>query len=176
MSALAMMAPFANSLFLHTADKNPFLFNEDIFKKLVAANDAQVQQLLQSVAEGNIVFARKIGYDFAALASAYTTTGSQYYHSALIIPKLQILAAAIASQQAADGTVNIANLESPPDTAFLVEILSAAAFILKKDNAAELQDVNTALKTLLQKAGNGLTTGGVHTPNHRWVICAANSS
>ena len=32
MSALAMMAPFANSLFLHTADKNPFLFNEDIFK------------------------------------------------------------------------------------------------------------------------------------------------
>ncbi|MGF2413893.1 MAG: hypothetical protein ACQUYJ_16295, partial [Ferruginibacter sp.] len=128
---------------------------------------------LTSVTEGNIVFSRKIGYDFAALSASYATATSAYYHSASIVPKLEILCRAIAGQQAEDGTVNIANLESPPDTAFLVELLSAAAFILSKDNSVELKNVNAAIKNILIKAGEGLSVGGVHTPNHRWVVCAA---
>jgi hypothetical protein len=174
MSALAMLAPFANQTILKAATaKNAFFDTDDILKKLIAANDKQVIILLSSVTEGNIVFSRKIGYDFAALSAAYATVSSQYYHSALIVPKLEILCRAIASQQAEDGTVNIANLESPPDTAFLVELLSAAAFILTKDNSVELKNVNTAIKNILIKAGEGLSVGGVHTPNHRWVVCAA---
>jgi hypothetical protein len=89
------------------------------------------------------------------------------------VPKLELLAGAIVSQQTEDGTVNIANLESPPDTAFLVELLSAAAVILNRDHSPELQAATTTLKNFLLKAGEGLTTGGVHTPNHRWVVCAA---
>lgn len=174
MSALAMLAPLANHTVLKAAtEKNIFFDTDDILKKLIAANDKQVSILLSSVTEGNIVFSRKIGYDFAALSAAYATASSQYYHSALIVPKLEILCRAIASQQAEDGTVNIANLESPPDTAFLVELLSAAAFILAKDNAVELKNVNASIKNILIKAGEGLIVGGVHTPNHRWVVCAA---
>jgi hypothetical protein len=174
MSALAMLAPLANQTVLKAATaKNIFSDTDDILKKLITANDKQVAMLLSSVTEGNIVFSRKIGYDFAALSAAYTTTGSQYYHNALIVPKLEILCRAIASQQAADGTVNIANLESPPDTAFLAELLAAASFILAKDNAVELKNTNALIKNILIKAGEGLSVGGVHTPNHRWVVCAA---
>ncbi|MEY2918355.1 MAG: hypothetical protein RIS73_2069, partial [Bacteroidota bacterium] len=174
MGTLVMLAPLLNNVLVKASGiKKYFLGNDDIFKKLVIANDKQVAVLLQSITAINIVFSRKIGYDFATLSAAYATGDSQYYHSNLIIPKLEILCKAIASQQAEDGTVNIANLESPPDTAFLVELLSAAAFILAKDNAVELQTTNTAIKNILLKAGDGLTTGGVHTPNHRWVICAA---
>jgi hypothetical protein len=175
MSALAMLAPLANGFVLQAAtNKNIFLDKDnEILKKMVAANDIQAAKLLQTITEGNIVFSRKIGQDFATLAAAYVTESSLYYHSQQIVPKLEILTRALASQQSADGTVNIANLESPPDTAFLVELLSAAAFILVKDNAAALQNTNNAIKIFLQKAGDGLTAGGVHTPNHRWVICAA---
>ncbi|MBP6025121.1 hypothetical protein [Ferruginibacter sp.] len=175
MSALAMLAPLANGFVLQAAtQKNIFLDKDnEILKKMVAANDMQAAKLLQTITEGNIVFSRKIGQDFATLAAAYVTESSLYYHSQQIVPKLEILTRALASQQSADGTVNIANLESPPDTAFLVELLSAATFILVKDNAAALQNTNNAIKIFLQKAGDGLTTGGVHTPNHRWVICAA---
>jgi hypothetical protein len=166
MGTLVMLAPLLNNVLVKASGiKKYFLGNEDIFKKLVIANDKQVAVLLQSITAINIVFSRKIGYDFATLSAAYATEDSQYYQSNLIISKLKILCKAISSQQAEDGTVNIANLESPPDTAFLVELLSAAAFILAKNNAVELQTINTAIKNILLKAGDGLTTGGVHTPN-----------
>ncbi len=175
MSALAMLAPLTNGFVLQAAtNKNIFLDKDnEILQKMVAANDKQAAKLLQTITEDNIVFSRKIGQDFATLAAAYVAESSSYYHSEQIVPKLEILTRALASQQSADGTVNIANLESPPDTAFLVELLAAAAFILAKDNAAALQNTNNAIKIFLQKAGDGLTAGGVHTPNHRWVICAA---
>ncbi len=174
MGALALMAPLVHTTVLQAATRHPHSFDtDDIMKKLVAANDQQVTLLLQSVAEGNIIFSRKTGYDFAALAASFVSAGSQYYHSALVVPKLEILCRAIAGQQAADGTVNIGNLESPPDTAFLVELLCAAAVILQQDNSPALQRVNAAIKDVLIKAGEGLRTGGVHTPNHRWVVCAA---
>lgn len=173
--ALLMLAPLYNSLWLQAAEKSSTsnLFTDDILKKLVAANDKQVASLLQSLNEGTITFSRKIGSDFAALSAAYASTDSRYYHNSLIIPKLDILTNALLSHQSADGTVNIANLESPPDTAFLVELLSAAAFILSKDNSPELTNINKEIKKFLLKTGDALTTGGVHTPNHRWVICAA---
>ena len=174
MGALAMMAPFANSAAVKGAySSTSFLFKDDIVDKLIAANDKQVAGLLQSVAEGKIIFSRKIGYDFAAFAAAYVTAQSKYYHSDSLAPKMELLANAMASQQTADGTVNIGNLESPPDTAFLVELLSAAAVILKKDNSPAIQTAYNTLKKFLLNAGEGLSTGGVHTPNHRWVVCAA---
>ncbi|RYG29306.1 MAG: hypothetical protein EOO01_38405, partial [Chitinophagaceae bacterium] len=56
---------------------------------------------------------------------------------------------------------------------FLIEIFSAGAIILIKENTPELLPINAAVKRFMQKCGEALTTGGVHTPNHRWVICAA---
>jgi hypothetical protein len=172
--ALVLLAPLLNNAMVKAAGKQYFfLTDENLLKRLNAANDKQVAALLQSVNEMAINFSRKTGYDFAALAAGYCSAGSVYYHNNMLVEKLQILSSALAGQQSADGTVNISNLESPPDTAFLVEILSAAAHILSKDNSAALSAVQKSVKDFLISAGNGLTTGGVHTPNHRWVICAA---
>ena len=107
------------------------------------------------------------------LSAAYCVKGSAYYHNAAVVEKLDILVKFLASAQSEDGTVNVGNLESPPDTAFLIEILGPAATIMRRDNSSELKDVQQQLKQVLLKAGDGLTTGGIHTPNHRWVISAA---
>jgi len=175
MGALVMLAPLYNSMLAQAAGKsaNKSFFSDDILKKLIASNDKQVAVLLQSLNEGSISFSRKIGYDFAGLSAAYVSPGSAYYHSPLILTKLNLLTKTLINHQSADGTVNIANLESPPDTAFLVELLSAAAFILIKDHSTALTAINKEIKTFLLKTGDALSTGGVHTPNHRWVICAA---
>ena len=174
MGTLAMLAPLFDTVLVRAASTQKyFLENDEIFNRLLIANDNQVAGLLQTINSTNINFTRKIGYDFSVLAASYTFLGSKYFHEPAIISKLQILTAVLIRFQSADGTVNIGNLESPPDTAFLVELLAAAAHILAKDNAAELSTVNTAIKQFLINAGNALTTGGVHTPNHRWVICAA---
>lgn len=172
MTTLAALAPLGNRIFAATTGSN-LLTSDELFKKMVAANDNEVATLLQTINYDELKFSRRIGNNFTALAASYCCTQSKYYHSELIIPKLDILTRFLSSHQAEDGTVNIANLESPPDTAFLLEYLTAAAYIMAKDNSAELSNTNAALKTFILKAGDALTSGGVHTPNHRWVVCAA---
>jgi hypothetical protein len=77
------------------------------------------------------------------------------------------------SAQSADGTVNAGNLESPPDTAFVMEILCPANIILLKEKDEKLITVLDGLKNVITRSGDALSKGGVHTPNHRWVICSA---
>lgn len=175
MGVWVMLTPLCNGLLTHAmanTGKN-YLYKDDILQRLLTANDNQVALLLETVNPGNLTFSRKTGYHIAVLSASYCSPGSAYYHNPLLASKLNLLIQFLADAQAEDGTVNIANLESPPDTAFLMEILSATAPILLKDNSKELSAINSDLKKIIVKAGDALSKGGVHTPNHRWVICAA---
>lgn len=167
---MAALSPlFVNA----TSTEYTAAIDTDFMNRLLAANNQQASLLMASVKAGNLRFSRMIAYDIAVLAAAYCAKGSAYYHNAEVVTKIDILVKFLASAQSEDGTVNVGNLESPPDTAFLIEILGPAATIMRKDNSSELQDVQEQLKQILLKAGEGLVTGGIHTPNHRWVISAA---
>lgn len=174
-SSGAALLPVAASLFNNASQAMQYFSDEDwaLLQSLNAANDKQVALLLNTINSGALTFSRKIAYDFAALTAAFCSEGSQYHHDERLVEKMLILVQFLATAQAADGTVNVGNLESPPDTAFLVEILGAAAAILHEHAMPVLNNVSLQLKQVLLKAGNALATGGVHTPNHRWVICAA---
>jgi len=171
--ALVALAPFYNNVFAKTAGAQNYFTDSELMKRLADANDKQVALLLESVREGNLSFGRKTAYDIAVLIASYCYPGSKYFHNPLLVPKLSLLVQFLAAAQSADGTVNIGNLESPPDTAFLMEILCGAVTILQKDNAAALADINKQLKQIIVNAGDALSKGGVHTPNHRWVVSAA---
>lgn len=168
-----MLAPLGNSVAARAVIANSIFFTDDIFEKAIAANDKQVDGLLQTVSVADFNFGRKAAADFATLTASYCCAGSKHYRSTLLIPKLYILIDEMQKYQTEDGTVNIGNLESPPDTAFLLEPLSAAAFLLTKNNSSDTSDVQKKLKIFIVNAAAALVTGGVHTPNHRWVICAA---
>ncbi len=177
MGTLAIMAPLASRFFNAGAspvkNKKDFRFSHDLMLRLVAANDKQVERLLKATDLDKSDFSRRIGHDFATLSASYISPESAYYQSPLIVAQLKKITQVLASVQAEDGTVNIGNLESPPDTAFLVELLAAGASLLKKENSKEIATVNAEIKTFLLRCGDALVVGGVHTPNHRWVICAA---
>jgi hypothetical protein len=171
----AALFAFYNKMAAQT-DANPVStsFNDDeLLKQLNASNDKQVALLLESVRPGNLKFGRKTAYDFSILTAGYCSEYSKYHHGVQLIGKMDLLVKFLLQSQAEDGTVNAGNLESPPDTAFLVEILGAAASILIEDDSVDTISVRTQLKEMLVKAGEALRLGGVHTPNHRWVICAA---
>lgn len=147
-----------------------FLDADDLFTNLVVANDSFISTLLKSSKPSS---GRRLGHDFASLAAAYSAPSSKYFHDGALVPLLEKLAQALLSYQSKDGTLNFGNLESPPDTGFLLESLTAGAHILMKDNSPALTQVNSDVKKFIQKAGDALAVGGVHTPNHRWVVCAA---
>ena len=172
MSALAVLAPLGKSVFARSA-VNGFWFGDNIFKRAVAANDKEVDSLLQTVSVENFNFGRRAALDFATLTASYCYAGSVHYRNPLIISRLEILIEELEKFQTEDGTINVGNLESPPDTAFLLEPLSASAFLLIKDNSPATGNAQEKLKAFILKAADALATGGVHTPNHRWVICAA---
>jgi hypothetical protein len=66
------------------------------------------------------------------------------------------------------------NVDSPPDSAFSVNDLADALWLLRRDPPGagdhELADL---LGDLLTAVTPALARGGVHTPNHRWEISAA---
>jgi hypothetical protein len=107
------------------------------------------------------------------LAAAFCCERSRFYRQPALTTKMKDLVAALLQFQTADGTLNIGNLESPPDTAFVIEILSPGVALLAKDKSSEATGVCEAIKPFMLKAGDALASGGVHTPNHRWVISAA---
>ncbi|MEU6803813.1 hypothetical protein, partial [Streptomyces neyagawaensis] len=64
------------------------------------------------------------------------------------------------------------NVQSPPDSAFTVNDV-CDAHVLAAGAGPDLHDVTAALAEIAGAATESLLTGGVHTPNHRWELCAA---
>jgi hypothetical protein len=146
--------------------------DEALLQKLINANDAQVEALLRTDLDSR-PFSRRVGSDLAVLAASYCSPTSRYYQNPQVVAALEKLSQQLLKAQAEDGTVNVGNLESPPDTAFVVELVTAAAVPLLKETSDTVVRVNDNIKQFLVKAGEALAIGGVHTPNHRWVISAA---
>jgi hypothetical protein len=167
---LAALAPLCQPLFAMNKDE---IIDEAMMQRMFSLNDKQAGNLLESVQEGKLSFSRKTAYEFSILSASYCQKGSVYFQDARVLAKMETLAQFLSTTQNTDGTVNIGNLESPPDTAFIVEILCTATSNLQKQSLPVLQPLLQQLKNLLLKAGEALRTGGIHTPNHRWVICAA---
>ncbi|MBK5293630.1 MAG: hypothetical protein JJE04_18380 [Acidobacteriia bacterium] len=99
---------------------------------------------------------------------------SRYFKSRLLMERMQLAAQFMNRKVSADGNYDllITNFNSPPDTAFITLNLASAAFLARKQGNREIE---TLLEPLVRRSGAALAKGGIHTPNHRWVACAAMS-
>ena len=114
------------------------------------------------------------GGNLAALVVAYCAPESSYYKSERLIPLMETAARASVAGQNPDGTVDASgNLASPPDTGFTIEGMAAPLTVLRQMDEARLAQTKETLGKYLLAAGEALVTGGIHTPNHRWVVSQA---
>jgi hypothetical protein len=113
------------------------------------------------------------GGNVAAMVAAYCSRESVHYQSERLIPLMENASRAFVNAQNPDGTLDAGNLASPPDTGFVVEGLAASLGVLRTMNDPRLQQTKDTLSKFLLAAGEALVTGGIHTPNHRWVVCCA---
>ena len=151
----------------------------------VERNDAAVQSLLQSQITDSASPWRGSVPDQVGLHSAGSASGvcevlaasfvhlrSRFHRDAVLLERIRLAAGFLERVQGPQGNIDLltTNFNSPPDTGFVVHNVATAAAIGRLHGAPEIA---AALRSFLLKAGEGMAVGGVHTPNHRWVICAA---
>ena len=109
------------------------------------------------------------------LGSCYFSHGSELYNSDDVF---QRLLAAVSFQKRtlrSSGLLDIpfTNFDSPPDTAFALQMICSAAHIAKSSELDKADVFLSELEPYVAKCVNAILKDGFHTPNHRWVITSA---
>jgi len=174
LGALVSDAVLANDTFFSATVAK---VDSNLMKKLLLSNDAKVEQLLQKELTDSAIRLssfRSLASSIAVLSASVSHSESKFYKSKIVVERLNQSADVLLKGQYSDGTVDAGgNRQSPPDTAFVLESVCSAATVLNLNKQKQLEDLRNKLKTFIQNAGEAMITGGVHTPNHRWVVCAA---
>jgi hypothetical protein len=106
------------------------------------------------------------------LAASFVHPRSRFHDDGVLLERIRLAAAFLERSQSPQGNIDLltTNFNSPPDTGFVVHVVATAAAIGRMHGKPE---ITGALRAFLVKAAGGMASGGVHTPNHRWVISSA---
>jgi hypothetical protein len=90
-----------------------------------------------------------------------------------LLNRMNLTADYLLRAQRSSGLIDLrsTNYDSPPDTAFAVQLLCALIELGRGQSV--LAEVLGKVETFIRRAAPGIMTGGFHTPNHRWVIVGA---
>ena len=102
-------------------------------------------------------------------------TDSKYYLDDKLAESIEIASKYLLKIQHSDGTIDLlsTNFHSTPDTGFVVEPLCAGFQLLQEIQFERKETILKLLEAFLKKAGEAFIVGGIHTPNHRWVVSMA---
>ncbi|GGG02268.1 hypothetical protein GCM10010912_53850 [Paenibacillus albidus] len=163
-----------------------------MYKQLVDSNDKAVEaglsrQVLDPVSRyygGTIDPGTGIAWvnhttgtptDMCYWGAALANPDSKYYRDEPLLDRLLLATEFVLRAQHADGTISPGwtNYHSPPDTAFVIVGYAQLYQLLAQQEWAPLQPVLDNMRLFLKRTIPAMLTGGCHTPNHRWVLCAA---
>ncbi|QGY45226.1 hypothetical protein GM418_16570 [Maribellus comscasis] len=161
---------------------------QELVDNLVLLNDEQVEKIAaqQNLDKSSkyyggvydtwkIVTPHSAGGLFKTLAIAYSQPKSKYYLDNSLLGKMEMAVKYLLKVQHSDGTIDLlsTNFHSTPDTGFVVEPLCASYDLLKKLQFPRKESLLRPLELFLKNAGEAFVVGGIHTPNHRWVVSMA---
>lgn len=109
------------------------------------------------------------------LGAAYASPYSRYYLSEELEIPMEKAIQCLLNVQHDDGTIDLysVNFHSTPDTAFIVNYLSPTYVNIKRLNRPGMMAFVEKMESFFKNAGECFLIGGVHTPNHRWVLTSA---
>ncbi len=160
---------------------------EDLLRRTIESHEKSCQRLLKYQIRDkaspdfggyyNVHFglvAQNAGGSAAGPMSLYFCEESRYYKDPAVLELASNLIRHLLNHLHEDGTVDYfrCNFHSAPDTAFVTLGLAKAAKLIKAETPEE-KAFQEELYEALRRMGEGMLTGGFHTPNHRWVISSA---
>lgn len=100
---------------------------------------------------------------------------SVFFQLPSLVPDIELALISLLKMQHTDGTIDLlsTNFHSTPDTAFVLENIIPAYHFIKESNLRTTEKILSLLKQFILNAAEALSIGGIHTPNHRWVVCAS---
>ena len=142
---------------------------------LTQVNDLQVPDVLGVYQQhiDTLASPRTLAQDALRLVTAYVNPRGARFHDAALLAPAQTLLDALAERQNPSGLYDVGNLDSPPDTSFVIADLGLSYVLLAGDDQDATGELRTAYATVMRRSARSLAEGGVHTPNHRWEICKA---
>ena len=164
----------SNTLFRLGSGMSPKGQDDALLKRVIESSDRAVANYSNTLraAEQRRYF-RPFSDAFAAYTASYCHPESSHYQSTEVLEKMDAALTTLIDQQYPNGTLDSGgNRQSPPDTAFYLEKMCPAAVVLKRAALQKAEAVQEKLHAFLAHAGESVRTGGVHTPNHRWVVTA----
>jgi hypothetical protein len=157
----------------------------EVDPRVVARNDAALENLLRAQIadprhaqlgglpdEYGMFHAGSAGGLIETAAASWIAPQSKHHGEPEVLQRIRLAARFLERSQNAEGNIDLltTNFNSPPDTGFVVHNVATAAALAKLYAAEELL---RALRPFLVKAAGGMAAGGIHTPNHRWVVSSA---
>lgn len=108
-------------------------------------------------------------------AASLLNKDSRYYRNEELLRRLELAARFVLRFQHEDGTISPpwTNMHSPPDTAFVINGLAQVCELLEADDWDAVGGLASDVRLFLERTIPAMLTGGVHTPNHRWVMTGA---
>lgn len=161
---------------------------KELLRELIGLNDKNIPNALnrqwtdQSNAycgaafDGDsVVSPIQTSYLIQNLMCSYVSPESKHYRSEELLRRMTLAASGLLRLQHDDGTIDLisTNFHSTPDLGFTIYPLALAYSIMLKNKQLQYGELPALMKKYLLNAGKALTVGGVHTPNHRWVISGA---
>ncbi|MGA7235996.1 MAG: hypothetical protein WBY44_09965 [Bryobacteraceae bacterium] len=148
--------------------------NDDAVRKLMRAQITDAQSpWAGSVPDDYLMHsAGAAGGLVETLAASFACPQSKFHGDSELLDRIRLAARFLERSQSPEGNIDLlsTNFNSPPDTGFVVHSVATAAAIGQLYGIGELVQ---NLRPFLVKAGAGLAAGGIHTPNHRWVVSSA---
>ena len=158
------------------------------YSGLVVALDAQVVGILErqitdslhvhfgGFVDGDRLAETQSVSTISSLGYAYLLIESRYHRSVELLERILLAPDFARRHRRPSGCFDLlgTNFDSVPDTAFAIE--ASAPVVTEARRSADdegAQAIAVALGELVQTAEPIMMAGGFHTPNHRWVLVAA---
>ena len=145
--------------------------DEMLFLQIKDKND-----LCYGLMRGDVIEAKPTIYMMATALALYLNSRSRYYKSEKLMEALQLAADGVARVQRKSGYIDYpcCNFFSAPDTSFCYKRLNDGYRLMKKyQDVADTTILQKKYLAIMRMAAEAIRDGGLHTPNHRWGICAA---
>ncbi|WP_235565033.1 hypothetical protein [Arthrobacter sp. Soil764] len=110
-----------------------------------------------------------------AMAAVFTDPGSRFHRQERLGPAMGRCLDRLEALQGPAGLFDGTNLCSPPDSAFTLNDACLTLRLIRglADAGPLLEEADARLAAIVSRSVDAMVAGGVHTPNHRWELCAA---